>query len=338
MKHKFLYLRKVVLLVFMIVLFSHALVAQKKPLAVNLDTNSDDSELCLGKIKNSQFCKLFNKYEANKDGNDVGKLIAKNARNEMIYIVQGQIDSFYKFRKDSRSTKIRVFQTILDFLLIGGDLAVAIMNGERAKTIIGAASGSIETGAVKFNKNFQVLQTQVLINNMNAKRAQILTEILVQTNKPINADLTQDAYTWYQAKNDLRNYLLAGTFDDALDTLVEESSAKVVKAEAILKAVSKKDVVDARCANNTLADLDAALKSKDADVVTKANEQLQTITSNLLKNSDIAPSLADKKITKSSTGREIWDALFTIRGDLAIAGKTDLVIIINQAIAENCKL
>lgn len=353
MKLIFLYLRNSVFLLLTVTLFSTLLIAQKKPVAVNLDSNGDDDILCgydsannnfnknlQAKLRGSQFCSLYQVYIVNKNKvNDAtSQRLAKDTRNEMVYIVQGQIDSFYKFRKDSRSTKIRVFQTILDFLRIGGDLAVIVMNGERAKTIIGAGLASMETGATKFDKNFQILQTQVLINKMNAKRAQLLTKILLQTNKPISAELTQNAYTWYQAKNDLRDYLLAGTFDDALDTLVEESGAEVKRAEKELeeaqKPATESNVSDAKDANKILVQLGKQLKGAAAEK-DSATKTLRDIINKLMKNTEIAARLANKNIVRTSEGQAIWDALFQLRGELY--NKTDLEVLINNAIIETAQ-
>ena len=154
----------------------------------------------------------------------------------------------------------------------------------------------------------------------------------------MRAPKSTDAYSWIEAKNDLRKYLLAGTFDDALDTLVQDSGADATKAEANLKAVSQGDVIKARCANNTLAELDAALKNSDADIVAGATKTLRAGVTKLLNDTEIAKRLTDKKITASSTGREIWDALFLLRGDFGAEGKTDLSSKINQVIADDCQL
>lgn len=323
MKHKHSYLRNAIFLLLIVTLFSSMLMAQKKPTTLKLDVDTDDMQLCASggsSISTSQFCVLFRSYYSNlNSGNFAG---AQVDRNEMIEIVRGQVDIFYKQRKDGRSTKIRVFQTILDFLRIGGELAVTIMNGERAKTIVGAALSGLNSGQGAFNKNFQILQTQVLINKMNANRAEIMTEILTRKS------LGPRDYSWYGAKNDLRRYLFAGTFDNALDTLVNETGSEVVKAEENLKAATEKDLFKARCAKDTLADLDAALKSPTTSE--EATKQLRAAVGRLMKNTEIAPRLSG--INTSSEGRAIWDALFKLRGDFAIEGRADLSKEINRAI------
>jgi hypothetical protein len=243
MKSKYLYLRNTVFLLLIVTLFSSMLMAQKKPTSLKLDVDGDDLQLCGGQIVvnnstkqnnqgkegigQSQFCVLFRSYYSKINSNDFAG--AQIDRNEMIEIVRGQVDTFYKLRKDGRRSKIRIFQTILDFLQIGGDLAITIMNGERARTVVGAVIAGLDNGNKVYNKNFEVLQTQVLVNKMNANRAEILVEIFK------NKSLDVRAYSWYAAKNDLRRYLFAGTFDNALDSLVNETGADVADAEKELE-------------------------------------------------------------------------------------------------------
>jgi hypothetical protein len=320
---------------------------QKKPTALKLDVDTDDSQICgtqgKGYLNGTQFCALYRSYYINLNaGNLAG---AQADRNEMIEIVRGQVDTYYKLRKDGRSTKIRWLQTVLDFLEIGGALAITIMNGERAKTIAGAAIGALQGGRTVVNKNFELLQTQVLINKMNTKRAQIFTEIVQAKDKPVRAEKASDAYSWYQAKNDLRRYLLAGTFDDALDSLVRESGAEVVAAERKLRVVEKGLVVgeigpgsllESRNAAQVLIKLRTALtkeETKDA-----AQKTLRAIVAALSEDDErIAAELSAENITTSSEGETIRKALMKIRSKFLEAGDDDLVDKINQAIVEQSK-
>lgn len=303
---------------------------QKKPKSVPLDPNIDDKQLCLQEsLKTSQVCDLFALYNANKDGNNTGKTIALNARNDMIDVVVGQVDSYFKLRKDGRRTKIRFYETVLDFLRIGGELAVTIMNGERAKTIVGAALAGLDTGRTKYDKNFEVLQTQVLVNKMITKRAQTLTEIYKGKDKPVRAVKSTDAYSWIEAKNDLRKYLLAGTFDDALDALVQDTGDEAVNAtNALSKAANKNDVNNARKANTTLAALSEALD--DPAKKAQATAILETVFESLKDHPEIGPRLT--QITAPLDGKKIWQALFDIRSHFVL--RTDLVNLIDDAINE----
>ena len=317
---------------------------QKKPISLKLDVDGDDLQLCGGQgkgdIGRSQFCVLFRDYYSSLNAGNIEA--AQIDRNEMIEIVRGQVDTFYKQRKDGRSAKIRIFQTILDFLQIGGDLAVTIMNGERAKTIVGAALSGLDSGNKAFDKNFQVLQTQVLINKMNANRAEILTEIL--TKKP--QEVSQ--YSWYGAKNDLRRYLFAGTFDNALDTLVNESGADVSRAERVLRIVEARPIVTAANKNDEDAARKArpvkdafeeALASGDDTKIKAATEKLQKIVDELDEDSDLNDLFTTEGISKTTAdGQKIYDALDLIIDELPeTKGRKgrDLVIKINQAFIKN---
>src|ERR1041384_4280694 len=81
---------------------------QKPP---NLQRNIDDKQLCAGPMLGRQFCDFFQIYNDNKSGStETAKAAAKNARNEMIEILRGQIDDYYKNHKDGRRLKSDVLQ------------------------------------------------------------------------------------------------------------------------------------------------------------------------------------------------------------------------------------
>lgn len=305
---------------------------QKKPTALKLDADADDKKLCAqAPLQGSQFCDYYQQY------NQSGATEAQRrlARNEMIQLVRGQVDTYYKLRKDGRKTKIRWLQTLLDFLEIGAATSIAIMNGERARGVVGAALSGFQGGRTAFNKNFDVLQTQVLINKMKANRAEIFTEIVRSTRK------TPSGYSWYAAKNDLRRYLFAGTFNDALDTLVDESGAGVVSAEKTLRvveqgtifgAVAPGSVSIARLAAAALIELREALKN-DA-TKSAALQTLRAIVTALNEDEEIKAQLAAQSITASSEGEAIRKALMSIRGTFLDEGKDSLVSTINQTIVD----
>jgi hypothetical protein len=299
---------------------------QKKPGSLNQGTTSDDKKLCAkGNNNASEFCGFYNTYIANMDSNPE---VARKARNRMIDLVQWQIEIYYKERKDNRKTLVARLQMIFDILEIGSAAAAGIIKGTlRAKTVIAQALSGFQAGRSAGNKNFEILQTQILINTMNANRADISTGI--ESSKKLNVD----EYTWYKAKEDLTDLLNAGTFSDALDTLVKKSGADAERAEALLRAVTKKDVTGARSANDILVSLDTALKNPATEPA--AASTLRGIATRLAVDPDIGPLLAAKGVTATSTGRAIWDALFELRGDLAILGnRTNLIVRINQAIVE----
>ncbi len=315
-------------LVFLFISASAPCLAQKKPTALKLDADADDKQLCAGPLNTSQFCDFYRRYHL--DGGTEAQ--RRGSRNEMIQLVRGQVDTYYKLRKDGRKTKLRWLQTLLDFLEIGAATSIGIMNGERARGIVGTALSGFQGGRTAFNRNFDVLQTQVLINTMNTNRADIFAEITESSTRPTSR------YTWYAAKNDLRRYLFAGTFNNALDTLVDQTGANVERAEENLRAVgeiSAGDLVIARTAQQTLIALRNALTS-DSDARKKqALDALRAIVVALSENGDVKAALEAQEITtENADGLKIRSGLILARGKLLQDGKDDLVTLINQTIVD----
>lgn len=207
-------------------------IGQKKPGSLRQGTTSDDKLLCdRGNNDDSEFCVLYEEYDSNKDG-DIEK--AKKARNRMIDLVQWQIEIYYKERKDNRKTLVARLQMIFDILEIGTAAATGIIKGTlRAKTVLAQALSGFQAGRTAANKNFDILQTQVLINAMNRNRAEIALRIETSKRQDVNA------YTWYKAKEDLTKLLNAGTFSEALDSLVKKTGEDAAKAEAELDLAKK---------------------------------------------------------------------------------------------------
>lgn len=289
-----------------LLLCSLSTVAQRNPTALKKDTDIDDKKICQeSSIRNSQFCDYYRAYH-DPNATSEAKI---TARNEMIELLRGQIDTYYDLRKEGRKKKVKWFQTILDILEIGTATAITIMNGERAKSIAGAALNGLQGGRTAVTKNFEILQTQVLINKMNANRAEILTEVFGNWEKPASS------YSWYAAKNDLRRYLLAGTFNNALDSLVGESGEDVASAERALKTVEKRVIVGEILPEEALRTDDYfktlnGLEDKLSKDATKATESLRNIVGELNKETKFAAFLTDKqKLTSASEGKDIVSAI-----------------------------
>lgn len=305
---------------------------QKKPNVLSEDVNTDDKQFC-GTSTATEFCTLYAAYNLTTASADAKKL----ARNEMIEVVRGQVDTYYKLRKDGRKTNIRWLQTLLDFLEIGTAGAIGIMNGERAKTVTGIALNIFQGGRTSFNKNFEILQTQVLINKMNANRAEIFTEIVGKK------DLSSADYSWYAAKNDLRRYFFAGTFNNALDTLVDETGADVATAEEALRIVESQRIIGATTSQQLIAsekskqalkELSTDLSSSTATTSAAALTTLQSIVTELNKDEKLKQLLESKNVSATSTGTAIVTALVQIRRDLTILGNDELVLKINNIIVK----
>ncbi len=192
---------------------------------------NDDKRLCVGDkapLRNDKYCQYYLSY---RDSEGTNPTLAAEYRNKMLYVVKEQIDAYYDAHKNGRKVKNKWFQTTLDILGIGAAFAANITNGERAKTVIAASLGGFQAGRNTVNERFQLLQIQILINKMNANRLEQWTEILKNSKKD-----TKD-YPWDAARVDLQQYLFRGTFNDALDSLVNETGAEVAAAEKNLQIV-----------------------------------------------------------------------------------------------------
>ncbi|NOT47629.1 MAG: hypothetical protein HOP17_07740 [Acidobacteria bacterium] len=199
------------------------LLAQKRPTIFSQDPDSDDVKLCsTPSLATSEYCDLYKKYSLSEDTN---KVLAAKYRDKMIESVAEQVDTYYDNVINKRRNNNKWFQTLFDILEIGAALAINITNGERAKSIIASALAGTQTGRVSVNKNFELLQTQILINQMNANRDEKLFEIINSKRLDI------DQYSWRQAKRNLRDYLVRGTFNGALNNLVQQTGTQATTAK-----------------------------------------------------------------------------------------------------------
>jgi hypothetical protein len=156
---------------------------------------------------------------------------AKVIRNKLIFIAVEQIDTeFNNYRRKSRKRN-ELLQFILDFLEIGAATAIAVTNGERAKEVIAEALTGFKGARASFNKNFKLLEFQILFNKMVTNRSQRLSAIY----ENLNADV--DSYPWERARTELRDYFYAGTIDDALNSLSIDTGAEASDSQAALEAV-----------------------------------------------------------------------------------------------------
>lgn len=326
----------------LLVISSGTAFGQKKPKTLKLDVDTDDRQLCsrspvkgVERIANSEFCDYYTQYHDPKSTE-----AQKQAyRNEMIELVRGQVDTYYKLRKDGRRDTIRWLQMLFDILEVGSSTAIAIMNGERAKTVVGAALSGFQSGRTAYNRNFDILNTQILINTMNTNRATKMTAILKKR------ELSTKAYSWYAAKNDLRDYFFAGTYSNAMDTLVEETGANVARAERALRVEETGPLVPAATRTQFLTSRDARvikdklkadLASEDEDLVNNATKKLKTIVEKLeAADAEFETLLSEKDISSSTNdGQKIYDALQLIIEELPeTEGRRgrELVNTINQA-------
>lgn len=172
----------------------------------------------------------------------------KLIRNRLIYIGVEQIDTaFNDYRKNSRKRN-DLLQFLFDFLEIGISTTIGVINGERAKSVLGEVLTGFKGTRTAANKNFHLLEAQILFNKMVANRAKTLGLIY----KKLNDDAV--SYPWERARTDLRNYFFAGTLDDALSSLNIDTGAEASDATKDVQGLKIK----------TLAQLAAATSCDDS--------------------------------------------------------------------------
>jgi hypothetical protein len=270
---------------------------------------------------------------------DVNREKAKELRNRLIGIGREQVDAMYFSYIKSDRKKRQLLQFLLDFLEIGAATAISLTNGERARTVISEGLGAVQASRTSLNKNFQLLERQMLINKMAADRATILTSILSKR----ELDVAQ--YPWEDARADLRTYRDSGTLDTARSSLSSdigkqrfdaEETLRVVKDKPITAAATEEDHAAADGASAVRSKLRKALNdSNDTSRQTAATKTLQKIVGKLQEDKAIADLLNAKDISPTTEdGAEILDALRDIREILISRNRRDLVRKINLITAE----
>lgn len=306
--------------------------AQKLPPILN--TGSKDQSAF--NIQNIQSIKKD--YDDNKNGTtEAEKEIAKLSRNRLIGIGREQVDAMFDSYIRNDRKKRQLIQFVLDFLEMGAATAIALTNGERAKTVVSEGLGALQASRTSLNKNFQLLERQILINKMAADRATILTAILSKR------DLDVGQYSWEDARADLRVYRNAGTLDGALTNLSSDVGKQKTDAEEKLREVKDKPITTAATEVDENAAKDAlnvrnSLRKDLTDPASQAAalKTLQTIVEKLQdEDKQIADLLKAKNISPTTTdGAKILDALRDIRETLTILNRRDLVRKINLITVE----
>src|SRR5262245_47923835 len=311
--------------------------AQEKP--IEFSPRLDDKLLCSdgNSFNSTEYCEFWRTYTSNRTKSDESsRAAAKDARNELIKYVQGRIDSYYEESTNKKKFNRTLLQTIFDVLEIGAAATIGIIKGEHAKDVLAVTLTGFQAARTSLNKNFDLLQTRIVINKMRENRAQILTRIIANLNKPVSD------YSWIEAKNDLRQFFYAGTFNNALDSLAAETGAAAQNAETTLRVVSGDIVVvpestsfnveRAANANQILEEL----KKKLGDEVTKAAalDTLKNIFDELKEDDILKPLLEAGTISESSNGEVMIDRIFVVRRQVTLKGRTDLARKINETIVK----
>lgn len=131
------------LVLFTLVCLTKVVAAQTKP--TEFESRADDKPRCSGNgsLRPTEYCDFWLAYNSNRTGNADQRLIAMDARNELIKYVRGRVDRFYEESTNKKKFNRNLLQTIFDMLEIGAAAAIGITNGERAKEVIGIALGGV---------------------------------------------------------------------------------------------------------------------------------------------------------------------------------------------------
>ena len=227
---------------------------------------------------------LLKDYDKNESSNPDQ---AKMDRNKLIYTGVEQIDIvFNNYRKNSRKRN-DLLQFLFDFLEIAMSSTGAVINGERAKTVLSEVLTGFKGIHTAANKDFRLLEAQIVFNKMVTNRANVLKAIYDKLNDDVRS------YPWEKARTDLRNYFFAGTMDDALSSLnvgtgaeaQEAVKAKDAAAER-LRISTPEEVKQAQTCDQSRAAL--FLQARDHDA-TKAGPAIQRLRRTLKDNLDLIP-------------------------------------------------
>jgi hypothetical protein len=320
------------LLLFILISHTANTKAQKLPPLLS-EGSTDPSAFDINSIN-----KLKTDYETKVKGNDADREEARQLRNRLVGIGVDQVDALYFDKLKGDRKKIRLVQFILDFLEIGAATAISLTNGERAKSVISEGLGALQSSRTSLNKNFQLLERQLIINKMEADRATVLASI----HSKLDRDVIE--FPWEIARADLRTYRDAGTLDSALASLSASVGNERITAQENLRQVKDKPITGPA----TAADLEAARGALDVedkleeklDDATKKADALATlkkiveklekdeVTAKLLK----ARNISSANFSATTDGKEIIKALDEIKESATIFNKRDVVRKINLAI------
>ncbi len=196
----------------------------------NSDPNDDEilCEKANSVLENDKYCVLYKDFKRSFGANNAQ---AEATRNQMIDLLRLQIDEYYNEYKNGRVKKTRRLQFLLDILGIGLAVAGNIVGGARSKTVLAASSGAFLAGRNSLNDRFDLVRQQILINKMNANRTNQWARIVSLKNESVGS------FGWDAAKAEMQQYLFRGSFEDALDSLVEDTGAQVTAAQNNLQQV-----------------------------------------------------------------------------------------------------
>jgi len=153
--------------------------------------------------------------------------LARILRDQMIDRILLNIDLNYRDFEDRFSVNRAGFNTAADFLELSISTATTISNGERVKTVLGAALTAAMGTRLSIDKNFlREKTTEIIISQMRANRDKITKRIVEQM-----ANYTVQQYSMERAWRDLIELFYAGTIQAGFATLSDETGQKAANAQ-----------------------------------------------------------------------------------------------------------
>lgn len=187
----------------------------------SFDIEGDIKEL----EKINSYSKALSEYYSNKSP-------TQQDRNKFIATRLVITDLHYvEFVKSTAVNKAQ-FDTALDVVTIGLDLAATLVGGPALKSILAAASAGTTASRLSYDKNFFYEKTiEVLVSAMNAERKAALVPIAQGVRQSL------DNYPFETALTDLHIYKEAGTFHGGLQAIRKDAALKEAQKEQLLETL-----------------------------------------------------------------------------------------------------
>ncbi len=180
------------------------------------------------KTETNKLVTLATNYDnavASETAADLGK--AQLYRNELMHLGILLIDDNYnQFENDLFVGRAKM-NVAGDLIELGTTAATGITNGERVKTILAIALTAFKGGRKSVDMNFfRERSTEVIAQKMRGSRAKVLQTIYQGLALPV------DRYPLAAGLDDLINYLYAGSINNALLELSQDTGADTKQSRA----------------------------------------------------------------------------------------------------------
>ncbi|REJ76151.1 MAG: hypothetical protein DWQ47_11075 [Acidobacteria bacterium] len=284
---------------------------QKKPNVIR-----KDSVVALnGKQARKRLNELVEKYECERNENKLEDCKTRNPmfssprsqerlkeyRNEIVYFTIAQIDYNFLSYRNKRRKGNDILQVTMDVLELAASTAVNVVNGTRAKDVITNTLTLFQGSRASATKNLRLMEMQILFNKMIDLRADVKIRILD------NMKESHEAYPFEAAYIDLVDYYIAGTWDEALAALNNETGEGAAQARRELAEAERGSVAPGSVSLASSKKMFQA-SSLAQSIVAKSNEddegadKLKALFGLIVGNSSLAPVFDSVKSRSGNIG------------------------------------